>query len=138
MTRIASKMMNAVPTLLLRSPLHSVLSARYLLLSFAGRKSGRKYSTPVAYVKEGDRLLISTDSPWGVNVIDGRAVSVRLGTHTYICTGHRVSDPAQSEAAMRALLAIPGYARAAGVEQTGDTIPAEDCEGRSATDGRCY
>lgn len=125
MTRFANKMMNAVPTLVLRSPMHSLMSARYLLLGFTGRKSRRHYSTPVAYVRDGDRLLISTDSPWRLNVICGRAVTVRLRAHIYTGTGHRVSDPAQCEAAMRALLAIPGYARAAGIERTGGTISAE-------------
>lgn len=118
MTTLASKAMNAMPTLLLRSPLHTVMSSRYLLLTFTGRKSGQQYTTPVAYVRDGDRLLISTDSPWGSNVTGGRTVTVRLRDRTYDGAGHRLTNPTESEAAMRALLNIPGYARAAEVDRT--------------------
>lgn len=118
MTTRVSKVMNAMPTLLLKSPLHPVMSARYLLLTFTGRKSGRRYTTPVAYLRDGDRLVISTDSPWGCNVIDGRLVTVRLRGRTYDGVGHRLTSPTESEAAMRVLLTIPGYARAAGVDRT--------------------
>lgn len=126
MTTLLSKAMNAVPTLLLRSPLHPMMSSHYLLLTFTGRKTGRRYTTPVAYVCEGDRLLVSTDSPWGANVTGGRPVSVRLRGHTCPGTGHRLVDPEASETAMRALLSIPGYARAAGVERTHGTVSAEE------------
>lgn len=122
MTPLRNKAMNAFPTLVLRSPLHHVMSSRYLLLGFTGRNSGRRYTTPVAYVAEGERLLISTDSPLGRNVTGGRAVTLRLRGHTYSGTGQHVSDPAAGKAAMRALLAIPGYARTAGIERTNRTI----------------
>lgn len=45
MTKLTTKAMNAFPTLLLRLPLHRVLSSRYLLLSFTGHKTGRRYIT---------------------------------------------------------------------------------------------
>lgn len=126
MTALTSKAMNAFPTLLLRSPLHRVLSSRYLLLSFTGHKTGHRYTTPVAYASAQDRLLISTDSPWARNVIGGRTVTVRLRGHTYTGLGHRLEDPAASEAAMRALLAIPGYARAVGIKRTNGGFSDEE------------
>lgn len=45
-----SQLMNCVPQLLLRSPLHGLMSNRYLLITFTGRKSGKRYTTPVAYL----------------------------------------------------------------------------------------
>ena len=40
-----SHLMNRVPQLLLRSPLHGLMSSRYLLITFAGRKRAAS-STP--------------------------------------------------------------------------------------------
>lgn len=125
MSKLAATAMNAVPSLLLRSPLHRLMSRRYLLLTFTGRKTGRHYTTPVAYVRDGDHLVLSTDSPWGANVIGGRAVTVLLGGRSYPGVGRRLTDPAQSEPAMRRLLALPGYARAAGIRRTRTGITAE-------------
>jgi hypothetical protein len=45
-----SQLMNCVPQLLLRSPLHGLMSNRYLLITFTARKSGKRYTTPVAYL----------------------------------------------------------------------------------------
>jgi hypothetical protein len=43
---------------LLRSPLHGLLSANTLLITMAGRKTGRPITTPVNYVRDGDRLWV--------------------------------------------------------------------------------
>ena len=57
------RMMNKLPLFLLRSPLHGVMSKRVLLVTFTGRKSGKAYTTPVSYMREGD-IVFFTDSPW--------------------------------------------------------------------------
>ncbi len=66
-----SHLMNRVPQLLLRSPLHGLMSSRYLLITFTGRKSGKQYTTPVAYLGEGDTIILTTDSPWWKNLRGG-------------------------------------------------------------------
>jgi hypothetical protein len=43
-----TRLMNKFPAMLLRSPLHGLMSKRFLLLTFTGRKSGRKHTIPVA------------------------------------------------------------------------------------------
>jgi deazaflavin-dependent oxidoreductase (nitroreductase family) len=43
---------------LLRSPLHSLISNSTMLITFAGRKSGRTYTTPVKYVWDDHTLLV--------------------------------------------------------------------------------
>jgi len=73
-----SRLANAVPALVLASPLHRLLSGRYALLEFTGRRTGRLYRTPVAYVRDGERVLLSTDSPWWRNVSDRPEVRLRL------------------------------------------------------------
>ncbi|MBW2382881.1 MAG: hypothetical protein JRG92_04555 [Deltaproteobacteria bacterium] len=49
---------NPLVRLLLRSPLHGVLSGRLMLVDFRGRRSGRSFSIPVAYTEVGDDLIV--------------------------------------------------------------------------------
>ena len=37
---------------LLRSPLHGIVSRSVMLITFAGRKSGTTYTTPISYLRE--------------------------------------------------------------------------------------
>lgn len=54
---------NTMLALLLRIPvLHRLLSNQILLLSFKGRKSGKPYTIPLGYTREGDRVIILTKS----------------------------------------------------------------------------
>jgi hypothetical protein len=55
-----ARVMNKVPVAILRSPLHPPMGNRYLLLSFTRRRSGRRYTTPVACLSEGDAYLMTT------------------------------------------------------------------------------
>jgi deazaflavin-dependent oxidoreductase (nitroreductase family) len=40
--------------------LHRLISSQLLLLTFTGRKSGKRYTTPVGYVREGKTVTILT------------------------------------------------------------------------------
>jgi deazaflavin-dependent oxidoreductase (nitroreductase family) len=63
----------------LRTPLLSRLAGRRLLtLYVVGRKSGRRYTVPVAYTwHEGD-LLVGTPFGWARNLRTGEPVTIRL------------------------------------------------------------
>ncbi len=74
MASTAARFANTVPMLILRSPVHRLMSGRYAIIEFTGRKSGRRYATPIAYVRDGDRVLLSTDSPWWRNLKGGATV----------------------------------------------------------------
>jgi deazaflavin-dependent oxidoreductase (nitroreductase family) len=106
---------NKVPALILRSPLHRALSSRYLLIEFTGRKTGRIFRTPVAYVADdGDRVLLATDSPWWRNFTDPAPVRMWLRGREVTGTATALTDSAASEAVLRRLVdAIPSYARPA-------------------------
>jgi hypothetical protein len=45
---------------LLRSPLHKIASKNALLITFTERKSGKKYTTPVNYVIDGNVIFITS------------------------------------------------------------------------------
>lgn len=58
---------------LLRSPIHGIASANLCLLSYKGRRSGRRFTTPLSFMREGNlvRLLSSHETRWWQNFLDG-------------------------------------------------------------------
>jgi hypothetical protein len=64
---------------LLRTPLVCRLAgSRLVTLYVVGRKSGRRYTLPVAYTRSEGDLLIGTPFGWGRNLRTGEAVEIRL------------------------------------------------------------
>ena len=118
-----AKVMNKIPAAILRSPLHPLVSGKYLLLSFTGRKSGRRYTTPVAYLREGDAFLMTTDSPWWKNLRQGEVgagvpVIARVEGREYEGIGEAVTDHAEITRVLgRFLEAQPGYGKFVGVKR---------------------
>lgn len=43
---------------LLRSPLQSMISKNFMLITYTGRKSGKVYDTPVNYARDGNLLTV--------------------------------------------------------------------------------
>ncbi len=58
---------------LLRSPLHGIASKNLALLCYRGRRSGRRFETPLSYAREGNviRFLSSHNTRWWTNFKDG-------------------------------------------------------------------
>ena len=66
---------------LLRSPLHSRFSDKFMLLSFKERKSGKRYSIPVEYFPERDDILYvitKQTNLWWKNLKGDIPVTVRI------------------------------------------------------------
>ncbi len=64
---------------LLSTPLLSrAIGKRLVTLYVVGRKSGRRYVLPVAYVRDGDALLIGTPFGWVRNLRTGEQMTVRF------------------------------------------------------------
>lgn len=72
------RVLNAVPKLVLRSPLHGWMSDDLMLLSLTGRISGRSYVVPVSYVEDEGTLLLGTDRPWRRNIRTGERLKIWL------------------------------------------------------------
>jgi deazaflavin-dependent oxidoreductase (nitroreductase family) len=71
--------MNRVMLGVLRTPgLSQLAGGRLVVLNIVGRKSGRKYTIPVAYTKDKDDLLVGTPFGWGRNLRTGEPVEIRL------------------------------------------------------------
>jgi hypothetical protein len=74
---------NRAVALLLRSPLHSIVSGQLALITVTGRRSCREYTFPVGYRRAGERVTISVGWParklWWRNLRGGASVRLRLG-----------------------------------------------------------
>lgn len=123
--RTVSTLTNAVPLLVLRTPLlHRLMSRRYLVLRFAGRVTGRRYTFPVAYIADGDRLRLSTDSRWWRNVAGGQPTTVCHRGRWRPASATRITDRVEAATALRRLLdEVPGYARPAGLPVVAGRVP---------------
>jgi hypothetical protein len=73
---------NLFVIVLLRSPAHRLLSSSLLLISFRGRRSGRRFTIPVMYAERGGMLTVFVThperKPWWRNMRKGAEVEVRL------------------------------------------------------------
>lgn len=79
------RLVNLVVRGLLRTPgLSALIGTRLLTLYVVGRKSGRRYPIPVAYLADCDDLLLGTSAGWRLNLRSGQPVAVRLkGKHRW-------------------------------------------------------
>ena len=73
-------LINPVMRALLHSPMHGFWSGSLMLITFTGRKSGRKFTTPVRYVREGEtvKCFTSKENQWWRNLRGGADVVLRL------------------------------------------------------------
>jgi hypothetical protein len=75
----AQRLVNRIMRGLLRTPLLSrAVGSRLVTLYVTGRTSGRRYTVPVAYTRQGDDLLIGTPFGWGRNLRTGEPLRIRL------------------------------------------------------------
>src|SRR5215471_18472688 len=105
---------NELVTVILRSPLHGFLSKRRLLLTFTGRKSGKRYTIPLSYVQEeGTILCITSHTSWWRNLRGSAPVSVLLKGQARPGVAQAiVDDPAVIMQGLQKLLqAIPSDAK---------------------------
>jgi deazaflavin-dependent oxidoreductase (nitroreductase family) len=114
----------------------STASRSATAIEFTGAKTGRRYTTPVAYVRTGDHVWLTTDSRWWRNLVGGVAVRLRLRGARVPGTATAITDPAEAERILRRLVdEIPSYRRPAGLaSEDGGVSDAEIA--RAVADGR--
>lgn len=96
--RVQTRLVNPVVGVLLRTPLHDLISGGVLLLHVTGRVSGRIYRVPARYCPDGDGLLLISrrSRTWWRNLDGGAPVSLvlrgrrRTGYATVSTVPHRV------------------------------------------------
>jgi len=100
---------NPIVGLLLRSPVHGFWSKSLMLITFTGRRSGRRFTTPVRYVVVDDvvRCYTSSKNLWWRNLIGGVSVDLLIGGGwAAYRTDVIVNDPAAVKLALQHYLAI--------------------------------
>ena len=117
--------LNPMAKLILRSPLHGVMSRRLLLITFTGRRSGKHYTTPISYVQHGDTLLLGVGGPWWKNLQGGNPVQIRLRGKSIAGRAQAWTDEESMTRAYRTILAEnPVQARFMGITAGPDGQPA--------------
>ena len=114
---------------LLRSPFHALASRNLGILFYAGRRSGRRYETPLSYVRDRSRVLLlsSVDTRWWTNFLPAPGAAAESGpapTVAFLAAGERLRGRARTLQHDRAgllasartfLTALPRDARIYGV-----------------------
>jgi hypothetical protein len=89
---------NPIVEFLLKSPLHVLLSEHTMIITFEGRKTGRKYSTPVSYFKQNHAVYCYTRARWWKNIGEGSNVGVRIRGVEYAGYARAIPDDTQRKA----------------------------------------
>ena len=87
------RVIGPVLKVLLRSPLHGLLSEQLMLLAFEGRKSRKRYEVVVGRHEVGGTLLVPSASPWRVNLRGGAPVEVTLAGRRRLGRADLIEDP---------------------------------------------
>ncbi len=83
--------LNPVIIALLKSPFHALISGNIMSLSFTGRKSGKRYTTPVSYVRADGMVYAFTHATWWKNLQGGAPVTLRLRERDHVGVAEAVS-----------------------------------------------
>jgi len=113
----------------LRSPLHGMLSSGMMLITVTGRKTGKKYTTPVEYFRENGNLWVMTnrDRTWWKNLKDGEKVSLLLKRKPVIAIAELELDGCAVETHMHEYLQhMPQAAKPLGIRIENGNPNVED------------
>ena len=87
---------NNLMKLILRSPIHGLISKNILLITFTGRKSGKSYQTPVSYSQRDGQVTIFTHAKWWKNFVDGAPVTLRMQGRELMGTAVSIAEDKQA------------------------------------------
>ena len=117
---------------ILHSPLHGMLSSNTMLVQVTGRKTGKIFSTPVNYLRDGNCLWVISlrQRTWWHNLRDGAPMNVRLAGCLLPGLGEVMEDPqAVAESLQAYFQKTPRHARYFKIALDANNIPIPlDCE----------
>jgi deazaflavin-dependent oxidoreductase (nitroreductase family) len=108
------KLYNPIVILLLHSPLHSLVDKSTILITFTGRKSGKTYTIPVSFVRDGDTLMMISqrEHSWWKNLRGGAQVTLYMQGHTLKAKGEVFTEAEAVENKLLLFLQqFPSYQR---------------------------
>ena len=139
--RFLNHVVNPVVRVLLRSPLHGLLSSSLALLAYTGRRTGRRRALPVMYARVEDRVVRACRSSGEEALVAelppadaGRGAAPGTGVSG---SGHLAGEGAETERALALYLGrFPRAAKALGVPLDGDGRPDPATLARAAAPAR--
>jgi hypothetical protein len=122
------KIYNPFVIWLLRSPFHDLIDKNTVLITFTGRKSGKKYTFPISYVRDGDTLMMISrkEHNWWKNFRGGIQVTLFLQGRILKARGEVITDT--ETVANKLLLYLrqfPGYQRLMHMKLAADGQPED-------------
>jgi deazaflavin-dependent oxidoreductase (nitroreductase family) len=108
---------NHAMKLVLRSPVHGMVSKTILLINFTGRKSRKTYTTPVSYSQYDNQVYIFTHATWWKNLRSDAPVTLCIQGREFQGLAEPVVEDKQAIAAglIAHLRKVPSDARYYGV-----------------------
>lgn len=100
--------------MILRTSLHSLAGRNITLITFSGRQSGKSYTIPVYYLREGDNLTIvcMRKRTWWRNLRKGAVVTLRLKGQDVTGRGEVIEDDQRITAGLITYLQkLPNYTK---------------------------
>jgi deazaflavin-dependent oxidoreductase (nitroreductase family) len=124
-TMPGQRVVNLLVRGLLRTPgLAPIVGGRLVTLYIIGRKSGRRYSVPVAYTADGNDLLIGTSFGWGRNLRAGEPVAIRLkGKRRRVDVQVSTTEPEVVSAYAHMARVNPTFAKFSNIHVSEDSEP---------------
>jgi deazaflavin-dependent oxidoreductase (nitroreductase family) len=99
---------------LINSPIHSLLGDSLAVITFKGRKSGRRYSTPINVVRVDNAWTVVSlkERTWWRNLRNGGKAELRLAGQRVQVRGEVVEDRAEVLTGLTNYFSLyPGYIR---------------------------
>ena len=117
-------LINPLMGMILRSPLHPMMSGSVTLITVRGRKSGKAYTLPVQYAQEGQAIYIVPGAPenktWWRNLRGGAPVTLQLRGRQVQAQAELLSGSVVGEALKVFYRRFPASARVAHVSMAPD------------------
>ena len=128
---------NSIMAYVLRSPLHGLLSGSTMLITCTGRKSGKALTVPTNYVRDDDKLLVTSfrKRTWWRNLRGGALVTVCLQGRDHAGEGKAIEDLDAVAQGLRAYFRrVPQWAKYSGVMLDANGEPNAESVKRAAQD----
>jgi len=87
------RVVNPILRSLLRTPVMGAARNQLMVVSFTGRKTGRRYSIPVSAHRIDNALYALTPAPWKRNFRNGATADVLLDGKSATMAGELIEDP---------------------------------------------
>ncbi len=120
---------------IVNSPLHPLLGSNFAVITVEGRKTGKRYSTPINVVKEGEVFTVVSlkSRSWWRNLRGGRPANLRVSGHRYAVRGEVLENHGEVVTGLAHYFRQnPNYAKYYAVGLAPDGQPVKDDLDRAA------